>query len=248
MPRTIIVIVMLGVALPPRTLGEIASSNVSKSGRSMNLRVLGDVADHWKGSIISRLTGVDLLDQLHVDQMATDFSQWGEVDHSLYADLLRVDRSVLIQHTEDLHTNRERYVDEMLAVRGDLFLDPDIGICTTSHAGSVQLKASELHALLDQEPTRIVMVCQHISPWKSKKREKTRERVVEIMYHLQQKGPGFYAYSYQTPTVAMLFISRRSHRLNRIGEFYEHLLDRHANERFSHWQSPSTTLRIVGRR
>jgi len=208
----------------------------------MNLRFIGDVLDHWKGSIIGRLSEANLLHRLNVDQMATDFSQWGEVDHSLYADLLRIDRSMIIHHAQDLWSNRKQYLEEMLAVQGDMFLDPDIGICTNSQPGSEHLKALELHALLDRGPTRVVMVYQHI------RARKTRERVLDIMDFLQQKGPGFHAYSYESASAAMLFFSRRSERLNPIGEFYQRLLDWHAKERICHWQSPSTTLRLVGRR
>ena len=207
----------------------------------MNLRFLGDVLDHWKGSMISQLSEAKLLDQLKVDQMASDFSQWGEVDHRLYAQMLRVRESALIRHKQELWNNRNAYLEEILAVDGDVFLDPDIGISTNSQAGAEHLKASELHAILDHAPKRIVMVYQHI------RARKTRERVVEIMDFVQQKGPGFHVYSYESATVAMLFFSRRSERLDPIGKYYHRMLDWHAKSRIWHWQSPSTTLRLVTR-
>ena len=205
----------------------------------MNLRFLGDVLDHWKGSIIGGLSQANLLDELKVDQMATDFPQWGDVDHSIYSHLLRIDRSMLIQHAQGLSTNRKAYLEEILSVEGDLFLDPDTGICTNSQPGVEHLKASELHAILDHSHTRIVMVYQHI------RARKTRERVLEIMDYFQQKGPGFYAYSYESASVAMLFFSRRPERLEPIGEFYRRMLDWHAGQRIWHWQSPRPTLRLV---
>ena len=205
----------------------------------MNLRFLGDVLDHWKGSMISQLSKAKLLDQLKVDQLASDFSQWGEVDHRLYAELLRIHRSALVAHKQELWKNRNAYLEEILAVEGDMFLDPDIGISTNSQAGPEHLKASELHSILDHAPKRIVMVYQHI------RARKTRDRVLEIMYSLQQKGPGFHACSYESATVAMLFFSRRAERLDPIGKYYQRMLDWHARRRIWHWQSPSTTLRLV---
>jgi len=205
----------------------------------MNLKYLGDALDHWKGSIISRLRERNLLHQLKVDQMATDFPQWGEIDHSIYADLLRIDRSMLVRHLQDLGRNRKAYFEEILSHESDLFLDPDTGICTNSRPGVVHLKASELHATLDQTPTRIVMVYQHV------RAQKTRDRVLEVMDYLQQKGPGFHAYSYESASVAMLFFSRRPDRLEPIGEFYKHMLDWHASQRIWHWQSPAAELKLM---
>lgn len=204
----------------------------------MNLRFLGDAMDHWKGSIIGRLSKMNMLDSLRADQIASDFSQWGEVDHALYANLLGISKSMLIQHEQPLWENRRKYLEEILTIDGDLFLDPDIGISTNSQTGAKHLKASEVHAILDESPTRIVMVYQHI------RAQNTRERVIEVLDWVQEKGPDFSCYSYESGTVAMLFFSRRTDRLGKIGKYFKDLLDWHAKERVYYWhrQRPNLTL------
>lgn len=208
----------------------------------MNLRFLGDVLDHWKGSLVAQLSGAGLLDGFRVDQMATDFGQWGEVDRCLYAELLNVDRSSLVVHSGAIWANRKAYLQELKAIHGDLFLDPDAGICTNSRPGVEHLKATELEMILDSDPGRIVMVYQHI------RARKTRDRVIEIMNFLQEKGLTFHAYAYESSSAAMLFFSRRSDRVDLIGGFYRRLLDWHAEDRIFHWQTPSTNLRLIKER
>jgi len=200
----------------------------------MNLRFLGDVLDHWKGSIISRLSDAQLLHNLMVDQMATDFSQWREIDHTIYAKLLMIERESIVPHGQELSGNRKAYVQEILKYNGDLFLDPDTGICTNSQAGSEHLKATELHAILDCAPERIVMVYQH-----NGRTGNMRARVVEVMFYLQRHGAGFHAYAYESATTAMLFLCRKPERVDLIGAYFKQMLDWHGDRRISHWQSPA---------
>ena len=167
----------------------------------MNLKFLGDALDHWKGSLFTLLQEQGILEGFVIDMMATDFSQWGEVDRRLYSDLLRIRTNQLIHHTEGLTADRGRYFGELLQATGDLFLDPDTGVCTNRHPGPEHLKASELHQVLDRSTERVVFVYQSI------RARRTHERMLEIMNWLRQNGPDFRAYSYESPSVAMLILS-----------------------------------------
>ena len=195
----------------------------------MNLRFLGDALDHWKGSIISHLLEANLLDHFAVDPMATDFEQWGEVDRLLYSRLLRVTPSQLVLHKHSLVRDRKSYFSEVAAHSGDLFLDPDTGICTNRRPDVQHLKASELHSLLDQSQNRIILVYQHV------RAKRTHDRMLEVFNWLRQTGAPFCSYSYESPSVAMLFFSRQSDRLDHIGQFFSSMLDWHVEKRFFQW-------------
>jgi len=94
----------------------------------MNLRYLGDALDHWKGSLFESLQQANILHDFAVDAMASDWTDWQPDDISLFARLLRVNKSQVIAHSVGL-TNRTRYFGETKHT-GDLFFDPDTGIQT----------------------------------------------------------------------------------------------------------------------
>jgi len=207
----------------------------------VNLRFLGDVHDHWKGSMIDLLLRNNLLEKFKVDPMLTDYSQWGEIDYSLYCKILRIKRSMLIHHSEDLCLSRKTYIDEILSVEGDIFFDPDIGICTNTRPGYEHLKASELYLILNHIPSRIVMVYQHI------RARKARERIVEIFDYLQKQGAGINALSYHSASVAMLFLSKDSERYYRFCKYFEQMLDWHSNRLLFQWERPRKKLELIQR-
>lgn len=193
----------------------------------MNLKFLGDPLDHWKGSIFCRLQEVNLLNHFMVDAMATDSSQWRDSDRVLYSNLLCVKPTQLIQHHYSLSTSRDQYFKEVLQYTGDLFLDPDTGIGTNNQRPRPEhLTASELHLVLNQSPSRVVLVYQHV------RGIKTNKRVKKVIDWLRKpENEPFCWYSYESPSVAMLFLSRQAKRLNPIGAFLREMLGRHAHRR-----------------
>ena len=103
----------------------------------MNLRFLGDALDHWKGSVFEGLQNSNILEDFPVDAMASDIDNWRPEDWSLYAKLLRVRESQIVEHKATLERNRKKYFDE-IPISGDLFLDPDTGVRTGSYNREIQ--------------------------------------------------------------------------------------------------------------
>jgi len=94
----------------------------------MNVTFLGDALDFWKGCLFSRLRAEQLLRNLVVEPLLTDFQDWHPNEFALYAELLAVDIQVI--HHEDQHqlaTDRVAYLAEIEDIDGDVFLDPDTG-------------------------------------------------------------------------------------------------------------------------
>src|SRR6266542_4206536 len=102
----------------------------------MNLTFLGDALDHWKGSLFESLSRAGILRNFAVDPMASDLPAWRPEDFLLFAQLLRVDRSQIVEHQADLG-DRSRYFAE-ITHSGDLFLDPDTGVATGRPGASRQ--------------------------------------------------------------------------------------------------------------
>jgi hypothetical protein len=78
----------------------------------MNLTFLGDALDHWKGSLFESLSREGILRNFAVDPMASDLPAWRPEDFLLFAQLLRIDRSQIVEHQADLN-NRSRYFAEI---------------------------------------------------------------------------------------------------------------------------------------
>lgn len=196
----------------------------------MNLRYLGDAMDHWKGSMIERLQRASLLRDFAVDAMSTDAEDWRPEDYDLFADLLRIKRQQIVNHSELLAVNRPGYFREV-SHSGDLFLDPDTGIATCAvSVRSQYLFPAELHGLLETQPERLVAVYQHI------RAQKTRDRLQRVVSALRLADTPFSCCSYESGTVSMLFFSREDSRVDRIYQHLEHFLGVHATRRIYRWR------------
>lgn len=208
----------------------------------MNLQYLGDALDHWKGAILAYLQAKSQLVNLSVDAMAADADEWQDGDRVLFASLLHVQASQLVNHCHNLVTARAAYFGE-IAHAGDLFLDPDTGIAT----GPVQYPwqyatPQEIHTLLSAHPTRTVAVYQHI------RARRTRDRIQEIIAVLAQTQPNFACASYESATVAMLFLSRSADRIAAISKSFRNWLGRHADGRIGVWTQEAAEPKDAGER
>lgn len=195
----------------------------------MNMQFLGDALDHWKGSIFSRLRKAGLLEDFSVDPMLTDAEDWNTADFRLYADLLQVSIDQILCHKIDLKEDRSKYFAE-IEHSGDLFLDPDTGI--TSKGGTPirnYIKIDEVHRLLDCKLSRMVCVYQHIRAMK------TPERINSLVSALKEVKANFNCCSYESPSVAMLFLSRDQNRIKGVYQYFTDYLGRHASTRVRIW-------------
>jgi len=197
----------------------------------MNLRFLGDALDHWKGSGFEGLQNSNVLEDFRVDAMASDIDKWRSEDWSLYAKLLRVRKSKIVEHTATLERNRKEYFDE-IPRSGDLFLDPDTGIKTGSDNRDIRqyLKPEELFFLMNHEQRRVVTVYQHGS-----RNRAIRYRVEDVLKVLRSDQPNCYCASYESSNVALLFLSFQSDRIEAVRGYFLELLGSHADNRIGIW-------------
>ena len=188
----------------------------------MKLRFLGDALDYWKGSLFLRLQNRGILKDFLVDPMLTDPEDWHAADFQLYADLLQIRPDQILQHKIKLQENRERYFAEVIHT-GDLFVDPDtgIGLGYARHAENY-IRVKEVHQLLGEKLPRILCIYQHVG------REKTRDRVSKLITALAEFSTRIYCCSYETPTVAMLFVSQKQNRVQQVKECFKNYLGRHS--------------------
>ena len=191
----------------------------------MNLDYLGDALDHWKGSLFAFLQGEGALRDLAVDAMATDASHWTAGDFALYARLLRVRDDQVIRHSFPLAV-RTGYFAEVRH-RGDLFLDPDTGIDTGGLSPIAKyVKPTDLAFLLERPRARVLAVYQHV------RAQKACERVDSCMVSVAREMPDVAWCSYESGTVAMLFLSRdEPNRVQAIRLGLERLLGGQAERR-----------------
>lgn len=136
--------------------------------------------------------------------------------------LLRVNRDQIIQHEAPL-LFRDRYFAE-IERDVDVFLDPDTGIGARSPIEKY-VKPDELAALLRSASDRIVAVYQHV------RARKTCDRVDSCLAEIREKNDGVEWCSYESPTVAMLFLSENDARTREIAQAFQKLLGRHAERR-----------------
>ena len=187
----------------------------------MNLRYLGDALDHWKGALLSYLISDGQLVNLAVYPMATDHSDWRGEDYEVYARLLRLPESAIVQEAVPLH-NRSRSFPKAQSA-GDVFLDPDTGISTGRvHDRAQYAMPHDVLGLLASGSNRVVAVYQHV------RAQRTRDRVACIVRSIAT--PTFWA-SYESATVAMLFFSFADWRCEDVAESIRRLLARHAKGR-----------------
>jgi hypothetical protein len=186
--------------------------------RAVNLAFLGDALDPWKGSLFESLQQSSVLRDFAVDPMASDWSAWRPEDVLLFTRLLRIDKSQLIPHNVCL-ASRQQYFGE-IEHTGDLFLDPDTGIATGK--GNIKhVRPAEI-ALLLRDSDRLLAVYQHGA------RGKTSHRVDEVCRVLNGAIADCKWSSYESGTVAMVFLSRSHERVAKVTAHFRHLLGRHA--------------------
>ncbi len=187
----------------------------------MNVDHLGDALDHWKGSLLEFLQRESVLRQLAVDPMATDRERWNEAALALYARLLHIDRRRIISHEARLAA-RDSYFAEIVH-DGDLFLDPDTGFATSRVSPITKyVKPNEVAALLRSPGRRVVAVYQHI------RAQKTCVRVDACAAAVAEEIDTGGWCSYESPTVAMLFLCGDVTRTAEIGRTFRGLLGGHA--------------------
>lgn len=190
----------------------------------MNLTYLGDALDHWKGSLFEFLEGERLLRNFAVDPMATDGHLWRDADFALFARLLRVNPTQILRHKFPL-TARPAYFAE-ISHTGDLFLDPDTGIQTGGNGLVAKyVKPHELAGLLRSQDARMVVVYQHV------RAQRTSIRVDGCLRALAEVAADTGWCSYESGTVAMLFLSHDAKRTTAIADGFGRLLRRHAEGR-----------------
>jgi len=185
----------------------------------MKLAYLGDAHDHWKGSVFTYLREEEILRGFFVDSMVTDVSPWKAANSKLYAHLLRIDESQLVQHDRTLFEERgqrERYFSNIPRF-GDLFLDPDTGIKTSGPTHENYLLPKELFEIMEWERSRLVAVYQHSA------RGKMRERVERVIAKLAERKTPFSCSSYESNTVALLFFSLAAERAQAVHDCFARL-------------------------
>jgi len=185
------------------------------------LKYLGDALDHWKGSLFESLQNANVLRDFSVDPMCTDAEPWQSADFSLYARLLHIRAVQVIRHKHTLQ-NRKAYFAE-ISHQGDLFLDPDTGV-STSAANSQYLRPRELGQLLDLATQRMLVVYQHI------RTQNCAVRIDNVILALESQAGRFHWCSYESPSVALLFVSRSPRPLEVAGHF-KTMLGRHSGNR-----------------
>lgn len=186
----------------------------------MNLAFLGDALDHWKGSLFESLQKAGILKNFAVDPMASDLAAWTPVDFLLFSTLLRISRSQIVPHNHTL-SDRKSYFAE-IDHPGDLFLDPDTGVSTGERGASVQhVEASEIAALV-RSSDRLLAIYQHVRAQRVSRRVDT---VCRVILNVLPEGRWC---SYESGTVAMIFISRRPEQIVAVAEHFAGLLGRHA--------------------
>ena len=174
---------------------------------------LGDALDYWKGSLFGCLQQSSVLRNFAVDPMASDWSNWEPEDISLYARLLRIDKSQLIPHTVYL-LSREQYFDEIKHA-GDLFLDPNVGVATGKETGVEHVRPAEVLLLLSV-PERLLVVYQH-----GARKGTLSQRVDGVCRVLNQQLAWC---SYESGAAAMMFLSRYHERAAAVAvHFRRHL-------------------------
>lgn len=184
----------------------------------MDLEHLGDALDYWKGSLFGSLHRSNVLRGFAVDPMASDWPNWKPEDVLLYTCLLRIDKAQLIPHTVCL-ASREQYFGEIKHT-GDLFLDPDVGIATGKRKDPQHVIPAEIGPLLSTSG-RLLAVYQHV-------RGNTSQRVDQVCHVLDEQIAWC---SYESPTAAMIFLSRSHQRVAMVTAHFRRLLHGYARRR-----------------
>ena len=190
----------------------------------MKLEFLGDALDHWKGSLFESFQGAGVLQNFAADPMASDLPSWKPEDFLTFAKLLRIRPSQIVHHKVVLQ-HRASYFGE-IAHLDDIFLDPDTGIAT-GRVTAKHVSPSELARLLDSHAARLLVVYQHGVRGLS-----VPARVDAVITTLLKEIGRFSWTSYESGTVAMLFLSRTPERTGDVARhFRATLASRHSSGR-----------------
>ncbi len=187
----------------------------------MRNEYLGDAFDHWKGSLILRLSKEKLIRELKVVPMITDDETnplWNEKDMQTYAQLLNIKREDIINESskfENSDVKRKEYFKYVVSHKGDFFLDPDTGI-EPQGALKKHVKFFELKILLENTE-RILMVYQHTSRWQ---KQNYKNSIRNIKKNIKDVS----LIIYKGGQVSMFFISRNKKGIQKIKTFLCELL------------------------
>jgi hypothetical protein len=181
----------------------------------VNLAFLGDALDHWKGSLFESLQQGQVIRDFAVDPMASDLAEWQPDDFALFSKLLRIDRSQVISHRRPL-SDRNGYFGE-IEHPGDLFLDPDTGIAT-GKVSAQHVAPAEIAALL-KSTDRLLAIYQHV------RAQRVCDRVDAVCAAIRTKLPDAPWCSYESGTVAMIFVASNSQRVASVSSHFRGLLD-----------------------
>ena len=177
----------------------------------MNTKFLGDAFDHWKGSLISFLSINRLVKNVVVEPMITNDSKWSKEDLETYSRLLKLESSSQICHGQSTFSgDRETYFDA-LPKNADIFLDPDIGIATST-AGKKRVRVAELEKLL-VNADRVLIVYQHSA------RGFFYKRLIQIGDRISRDIPNVHYAVYECGRVAVFFISLNKARIEELFNF-----------------------------
>ena len=183
----------------------------------MNRTFLGDALDHWKGSLIRQLQDEGLVRNLAVDPMLTDAKKWSDDEVATYARLLHVRRGQVLSRSARLAESRTEHFKKAGQHQGDIFLDPDTGIRTGRvKAPERYVATGEIGELLSLVPERLLMVYQH-----GARAQGLSSRIETVIRALRdQTDCPFCWSSYESGTVAMLFLSRTYDRTHGIAQHF----------------------------
>lgn len=187
----------------------------------MNLRHLGDAFDHWKGTMLE----ITCPKGARIVPMFTDENRWNRKQLEAYARLLRVSsKDVLHSETRFSNGSRGTYFD--IPESGDLFLDPDVGICTNARPKKEHIAPSEIAAILLVSRPRILLIYQN--KWQRKTMRETLNMVLST-----ERLEKFYRFGFDAGQVGIIFISCDRKRIVK------------AMERVQSWLGPVAPNRII---
>jgi hypothetical protein len=175
----------------------------------MNKKYLGDAFDHWKGSLIQILNDNGAIQNLAVEPMITDEKKWGNNDLEMYKKLLNLPETSKICHRSKTFRNdrRQEYFKNDISEKCDLFLDPNTGIAP-GHPPENRVKIKEIKYLLERNG--VLMIYQHLARNSAKNQRSILEKRIEKI------GVPRHYCVYQCGQVAMIFISRKQNRIEKI--------------------------------
>jgi hypothetical protein len=94
----------------------------------MNIDVLGNAADYFKGALLRRLLDEGLLRDLAIDPLVTDAANWDTAADQLYAEIVGCGASRIRRPGGFREPRQNRRPIGIEGHTGDIFLDPDIGV------------------------------------------------------------------------------------------------------------------------